>query len=84
MFTVRQPTGSKIIASAMLEMSCAAAWAASAKDGQPKAATEGSTVPYRFPPIDPAKELTGAAFRAAPSNGVSPRIEIPFLIHIKR
>ncbi len=38
-------------------------------EGQPKAATEGSTVPYRFPPIDPAKELTGTALLAALKKG---------------
>lgn len=69
MRVANQSTVSKIIACAVLQMLFAVACAAAAKDGQPKAATEGSTVPYRFPPIDPAKELTGAALLAALKNG---------------
>lgn len=34
-----------------------------------RAVTEGSTVPYRHPTIDPAKELTGAALLAALKKG---------------
>ena len=34
-----------------------------------RAATEGSTVPYRYPPIDPAKALAGAALLTALKKG---------------
>jgi hypothetical protein len=42
---------------------------APSNDSRTKAATEGSTVPYRHPTIDPAKELTGAALLAALKKG---------------
>jgi hypothetical protein len=42
---------------------------APSNDSQTKAATEGSTVPYRYPPLDPATALTGAALLAALKKG---------------
>ena len=47
----------------------ATTFSAPSKDGRTKAATEGATVPYRHPPVDPAKELTGAALLAALKKG---------------
>ena len=47
----------------------ATTFSAPSKDSRTKAATQGATVPYRHPPIDPAKELTGAALLAALKKG---------------
>ena len=65
----RKWTRQKAAASFAIVLTALASIEARTAEDRPKAATEGSTVPYRFPSIDPAKELTGAALLAALKKG---------------